>query len=341
MKATTKNSIVDHVVLSIDGMQLTPSPVGLKSFNQFDGPGFHKLEFQEHDTSFCKIFKCNIEVDASRVLQIEVQHPTYCFFIPFYGGVTYSYLGEVHQTWNYHFNLFRIPCDYFTLQLDANRPFEFVAIIFSHQDLVDLASLSYQEVNYKLKNFYHASSDENVFPLYPWFVPASPELVITLHQLLNSTTHLSHQKSNELVIEVFKLMTFSLGESIPKLPKPLMSGEATEIHKLVEEVINILDHPFTDLILDNSVREVIQKAEEGATDIARTFRQLFGNSPQHFQTAVKMIRAKELIFDSEWPAENVANFLGYKSKRTFMNAFIGYFGKGSWKRFRRQSKLRA
>lgn len=339
MKATTKNSIVDHVVLSIDGMQLTPSPVGQKSFHQFAGPGFHKLEFQELDTSFCKIFKCNIEVDASQVLQIEVQHATYCFFIPFNGGVTYSYLGEVHQTWNYHFNLFKIPCDYFTLQLDANRPFEFVAIIFSHQDLIDLASLSYQEANYKLKTFYHASSDENVFPLYPWFVPASPDLLITLHQLLNSTTHLSPQKPNELVIEVFKLMTFPLSESIPKLPKPLMSGEATEIHKLVKELINILDHPFTDQAPDNAAREAIRKAEEGAADIARIFRQLFGNSTQNFLTAVKMIRAKELIFDSECPSENVAAFLGYKSKRTFMNAFIGYFGRGSWKRFKRQSKL--
>ena len=273
------------------------------------------------------LIRCQIESERKQTIQLRTASPLCCLFVSFLDEIVFRFNGTAHGTHPYHFNFVKVPANTYELELQDSSQYDLVMILYS-SDLLAGASGGHPQ----LTRFLKSQDPDSVFPLYPWFIPAGLDLLITVHEMfLPWDQQLVQFKTENLVLNALHLVLRPLEQSLPGAFRNLPQEQMNIVYSFVEHVLSILDNKENQITDHTNIGEIIDIINTNRLDLARNFKAMFGESPYHFFNAIRMRKALNLLTECpQMPLTEVANAVGYKSTKTFKKAFIPVYGETCW-----------
>ena len=96
--------------------------------------------------------------------------------------------------------------------------------------------------------------------------------------------------------------------------------------ELVDRFLPVLDRIENDLGAPLEIGELSKQAFYSKYHFQRVFRDLCGRTVGEYLRARRMTEASEILLHTDFPMERIAFMLGYRSARTFRNAFEFHYG---------------
>ncbi len=155
----------------------------------------------------------------------------------------------------------------------------------------------------------------------------SIEANTTVQSTVNSI--IQHFNSPEIIAEKLQLMAqevcniqLQLNTKLVRIER-IKKSTKSEIFHRIEKAKNFIELNFKDEI---NLDLIAENSALTKFDLIRYFKQIYQQTPYQYLMHLRLLRAKELIFENKYALETIALKLNFADLPSFSKAFKNYFG---------------